>query len=45
VPRDNAGKHIFSWRDANSGSMSLLTEGVGGQDSRAYSSNFTRLDG
>jgi len=45
VPRDNAGKQIWSWNDANTGSVSVFSESIGGQDNRPSSSKFTRLDG
>jgi hypothetical protein len=45
VPRDNAGKQIWAWSDANSGSVSVFSESVGGQDNRPHSAKFTRLDG
>lgn len=45
VPRDNAGKQIWAWKDASSGSLSVFSESVGGQDNRPYSTTFTRLDG
>ena len=45
VPRDNAGKQIWAWKDASSGSLSVFSESVGGQDNKPYSTTFTRLDG
>lgn len=45
VPRDNAAKHIFTWKDATGGTMAQLSEGVGGQNSSPYTTAFTRLDG
>ncbi len=44
VPRDNAGRLVFDWKDANAGTLAVFpasTQGGG----RVQSVSFTRLDG
>jgi hypothetical protein len=43
VPRANAAKFVFHWRNANSGSLTQFSEGTGNR--APYSADFTRLDG
>ena len=46
VPRDGASHMMFDWRDANSGTFSMLNEQqIGGNKNPAASEKFTRLDG
>lgn len=45
VPRAGSARWVFDWRDANSGSFSLVNDQQVGGRGFGYSARFTRLDG
>lgn len=45
VPRAGSASWVFDWRDANSGSFSLINDQQVGRTAMGFSSRFTRLDG
>lgn len=47
VPKDGAARFMFSWKDANSGSLTQMPEhkAGSGKGGKPYNTQFTRLDG